>query len=93
MAQNEIEKNIGALEKRVTEVIRQYIDHEDDYTDDVQLEIDTTDYSVALADPEQDLPQCDYYPMMDLIRMSSTTPGKWEPDPDAISSLLSDYLT
>ena len=45
-----------------------------------------------LADPEDDLPECDYYPVMDLVRGSDTEPGKWIPDMDAIQEVVTEYL-
>ena len=45
-----------------------------------------------IADPENDLPNCDYYPMMDLVKMSVTEPGKWVPDMDAINEVAAEYV-
>ena len=42
--------------------------------------------------PEDDLPECDYYPVMDLVRGSDTEPGKWIPDMDAIQEVVTEYL-
>ena len=78
--------------KRIRETVEEYIDGEESYSDDVQLEIDTTDWSMDIADPENDLPNCDYYPMMDLVKMSVDDPGKWEPDEEAIESIASEYI-
>lgn len=78
--------------KNLTELVKEYIAEEEAYSDDVQLQIDTTDWQMEIADPENDLPGCDYYPMMDLIRMSSANPGAWEPDTDAIAEVAADYV-
>ena len=78
--------------KRLKEIVEDYIAGEEGYSDDVQLEINTTDWSMDIADPENDLPNCDYYPMMDLVRMSATLPGKWEPDDEAIESVAAEYV-
>ena len=34
----------------------------------------------------------DYYDAMDLVKMSATEPGKWEPDMDAIKSVAAEYF-
>lgn len=78
--------------KRLRETVEEYIDGEDSYSDDVQLEINTTDWSMDIADPENDLPNCDYYPIMDLVKMSTEQEGKWEPDEEAIESVAAEYV-
>ena len=77
---------------RVKAIVEEYIDGEENYGDDVQLEIDTTNWNMDIADPENDLPNCDYYPIMDLVRMSTENPGSWEPDNAAIESLAAEYV-
>ena len=77
---------------RLKEAVEEYIDGEESYSDNVQLEINTTDWSVDIADPENDLPNCDYYPMMDLVKMSVTKEGGWEPDIEAIESVAAEYV-
>lgn len=78
--------------KLVTDLVNEYISDEEAYTDNVQLQIDTTTWEMEIADPENDLPGCDYWPMMDLVRMSATNPGKWEPDSDAITEVAAEYV-
>ncbi|MCH5227687.1 MAG: hypothetical protein J1F16_07750 [Muribaculaceae bacterium] len=78
--------------KRVRETVEDYIAGEEGYSDDVQLEINTTDWSMDIADPENDLPNCDYYPIMDLVKMSVDEPGKWMPDEEAIESIAAEYV-
>ena len=84
--------NVTEFTKRIRETVEEYIDGEESYGDDVQLEINTTDWSMDIADPENDLPNCDYYPMMDLVKMSVENPGKWEADEAAIESVASEYV-
>lgn len=84
--------NSKEFEKRLRETVEEYIAGEESYSDDVQLEINTTDWSMDIADPENDLPNCDYYPIMDLVKMSVTEPGKWEPDDSAIESISAEYV-
>lgn len=76
----------------ITEIVKDYIAGEESYSDDVQLEINTVTWEMDISDPENDLPNCDYYPIMDLVKMSSTEPGKWEPDTEAIESVAAEYV-
>lgn len=84
--------NTKEFTRRVREVVEDYIAGEEGYSDDVQLEINTTDWSMDIADPENDLPNCDYYPLMDLVKMSVDNPGKWLPDEEAIESVAAEYV-
>lgn len=84
--------NAKEFTKRIRETVEEYIDGEETYGDDVQLEINTTDWSMDIADPENDLPNCDYYPILDLVKMSVENPGKWEPDEASIESVAAEYV-
>lgn len=84
--------NTKDFTKRLTELVREYIAEEDAYGDDVQLQVNTLTWEMEIADPDNDLPDCDYWPMMDLVRMSASEPGKWEPDPEAISEVAAEYV-
>lgn len=77
--------------ERLTDTVKDYIAGEENYSDDVQLEINTVNWEMDIADPENDLPNCDYYPMLDLVKMSVDEPGKWEPDNEAIESVAAEY--
>ncbi len=87
-----LKKDIKVFESEITDVVNQYIDNEGEYTDNVQMEINPMTLEVALVDPETDIPDRDYYPIMDLIKMSTSAPGQWEPDADAISQVAADYI-
>lgn len=84
--------NTNEFIKRLNDIVEDYIAEEEAYSDDVQLQIDTTNWDMEIADPENDLPNCDYYPMMDLVRMSTENPGSWEPDPEAIADVAAEYV-
>lgn len=84
--------NTESFIRNLTDIVKEYIEDEEAYSDNVQLQIDTTTWQLEIADPENDLPDCDYYPMMDLVRMSGVNPGSWEPDPDAISDVAAEYV-
>ncbi len=86
------DKEITEFTDRLRDIIQEYIDHEDSYCDDVQLSIDPSNLSLSIADPEDDLPNLDYYPMMELISTSTSEPGKWLPDEDAINEVISSYI-
>lgn len=88
----ETEMTVENLTHRIRETVEKYISQEECYGDDTQLRIDTTTLDIDLADPEDDLPECDYYPVMDLVRGSDTEPGKWIPDMDAIQEIVTEYL-
>lgn len=87
------EKDFNAFVSAVENKVREFIAHEEDYTDNVQLQIQTDNLQLDIADPENDIPGCDYYPIMDLVKMSMTNPGKWEPDTEAIKEMAADYIT
>ena len=78
--------------KNITAVVEEYIAGEESYSDDVQLEINTVNWEMDIADPENDLPDCDYFPMLDLVKMSVEEPGKWIPDIEAIESVAAEYV-
>ncbi len=84
--------NTSDFIKRLTETVEEYISAEESYSDDVQLQINTLTFEMEIADPENDLPDCDYYPMMDLVRMSTENPGQWVPDTDAIADVAAEYV-
>ena len=84
--------NTKEFSDRLRAIVEDYIAGEESYSDDVQLEINTTDWSMDIADPDNDLPNCDYYPILDLVKMSVTEPGKWEPDESAIESIAAEYV-
>lgn len=76
----------------LTELVDEFIAQEESFSDDVQLQINTVNWEMEIADPENDLPNCDYYPMMELVKMSSDNPGQWEPDADAITDIAAEYV-
>ncbi|MCH5224549.1 MAG: hypothetical protein J1D77_01070 [Muribaculaceae bacterium] len=84
--------NTNEFMKRLREIVEEYIEGEDSYSDNVQLEINTTDWSMDIADPDNDLPNCDYYPLLDLVKMSVNEPGKWLPDEAAMESVAAEYV-
>lgn len=72
-------------------IVSEYVSDEEAYGDDVQLQINTENWELDIAEPEEDVPGCDYYPIMDLIRMSTERPGTWEPDEEAIVHVAAEY--
>lgn len=84
--------NTRDFTEKIRNIVEEYIEAEESYSDNVQLEINTTDWSMDIADPDNDLPNCDYYPILDLVKMSVSHPGKWEPDEAAIESIAAEYI-
>ena len=78
--------------EKIRATVEEYISGEEMYDDAVQLEINTVTWEMDIADPDNDLPNCDYYPMMDLVKMSVENPGVWEPDESAIESVAAEYV-
>lgn len=91
MSTSETDLKYQALVNAITDTVNTFISHEDDYDGDVQLALDPETLTIEIADPEDNLPTLDYYPMMELIR--SDADGHWLPDTDAITTLAADYLT
>lgn len=80
------------LERRIRGVVDEYLRHDDDYEGDVQLAINPSDLTLEIADPDDDLPELDYFPMMDLICINSGDPLRWEPDDEAIAEVAAQYI-
>lgn len=88
----ELPQPAQTLAQHITEAVNEFIANEEAFTDNVQIRINIQTMEVAIADPEDDLPECDYYPVMDLVRASSDAPGKWVPDEEAINAVVADYF-
>lgn len=80
------------FQNRISEAVSAFIANEDEYEDNVQLAINPSDLSVEIADPDDDLPNLDYFPMMDLVRGSAENAGTWEPDEEAIAEVAAQYV-
>lgn len=85
--------NIETLKQELLSAVVEFINDEENYSDNVQIQINTETGEVAIADADNDLPDCDYVPAMDLVMMSTENPGQWLPDTDAIDSVAADYVT
>lgn len=85
-------KEYDELFNQILKAVKQFTSNLDEYSDNIQLQINTTTYAVDLADPEQDLPNCDYYPIMELVRINPSQPAQWLPDETAIDGVASEYL-
>ena len=79
---------VSGLAKDIYDAVVYYIMHFQDFEGNVQLQINDEDYSVALADPEQDLPNCDYFEVNKLLIDS---PEGLSPDDEAIATLAAGY--
>lgn len=78
------------LEKRLLEIIGQYLKEEEALGDFVRLAInpDTLDVSLE-SDPDTDDPALDYFEIPDLLLMNPD--GSWTPDPEAIADVVEEY--
>ena len=81
------------LDERIAALVREYIDNEEIYSDNVQLAINPSSLDLEIADADDDLPELDYYPMMDLVAADTANPGCWVPDVDAIAEVAAEYVT
>lgn len=84
-------KDVGPLTMKIYAAVCRYLS-DPELTDTVQLQIDSNDLSVEIADPQQDLPNCDYYPISELIRETEEGSGLYLPDDEAISNLAAQYF-
>lgn len=86
------------LEARIRAAVEDYIESEECYGDNAELEIDLSKGIVKVRDAmgmEDNLLSndvVDYYDIMDLVQMSPSEPGKWEVDEEAVKSVASDYF-
>ncbi|MCM1336929.1 MAG: hypothetical protein NC187_06935 [Candidatus Amulumruptor caecigallinarius] len=81
------------LADRIAALVREYIENEELYSDNVQLAINPSSLDLEIADPDDDLPELDYYPMMDLVAADTANPGRWVADVDAIEEVAAEYVT
>lgn len=84
-------KEVGPLTMRIYAAVCRYLS-DSSLSKNVQLQIDKTNLSVEIADPEQDLPNCDYYPMSELITETDKGSALYIPDDNAISNLAAQYF-
>lgn len=85
--------NTASLSAAITAAVNEYICNEEAYTDNVQVQINTETGETIIADPDNEIESCDYYPVMDLVKMSTANPGQWEADPEAIADVVAAYAT
>lgn len=85
--------NREELEKNLLEAVREYIEDEECFDDNAQLQINTSDGSIALLNSDEvtdgDSAVFDYYDVMDLLEMDAN--GTWKPDAEAIRSIVEEY--
>lgn len=78
------------LNNKITEAILDFIADDVTFGDNFIIAVDRAAQTVELIDADEtdtdDDPR-DLYQAMDLVRMSATEPGTWEPDPEAIAEI------
>lgn len=80
----------NTLQQAITAAVCQYIDDEELYTDNVQVQINPLTAEAEIVDPDNDLDDYVYVPVMDLVKMSVENPGQWIADPDAIADIAAE---
>lgn len=91
------------LYNKIILAVGEFIEAEEAYDDNAQLEIDPATWNVALVGFEDAEPEGmdmvanvsdgkDYYDVMDLVRMNPDEPGQWLPDEEAINSVSEEYF-
>lgn len=82
------------MKKEVEKLLKEYLEAPEAWSDNVMIEVNPADLSVRLNDDEDvdvDNSDLDYWPVMDLLRMSVENPGEWEIDPDALTEMSGAY--
>ncbi|MCM1483866.1 MAG: hypothetical protein NC043_05985 [Muribaculaceae bacterium] len=80
------------LKESLESAIREFIADDVTFGDNYVVAVDREAGTAVLIDADaagdalDDDPR-DIYPAMDLVRMSETNPGQWEPDPDAMAEV------
>lgn len=78
------------IQKRIEAAVADYVECDQAWGDAPMLEINPETFEMDIVDEESD-DSFHYVDMMELLRMSVTTPGAWEPDPEAIETLALSY--
>ncbi len=80
----------------IISAVEQYIADEENYDDNAQLMIDPSTGNVSVVDSIEistdETDEKDYFDIMDLVKPDPSAPGSWEPDFDAIESVISEYI-
>lgn len=83
--------DIKTLRENIHAQVENYLDNESLYDDDVQLRINPSTLQVDIVEQDDEMSDCDYIPVMELVCISTETPGEWAADDEAIDSLTSQY--
>ncbi len=96
--------NQKELYDKILLAVEDFLEAEEAYDDNAQLEIDPEAWSVTVVSFEDAEPEGmdmvaalssdtkDYYDVMDLVKMNPEVPGQWLPDEDAITSVSEEYF-
>ena len=82
------------LKEKICSLLEEYLEAPEAWSDNVMIEIVPGSLECALYDGDEadtESSEKDYWPVMDLLRMSVDNPGEWLPDPEALSELLAAY--
>lgn len=90
MDKNYFGKDATTLARRIYEAVVFYLESGLSLDPDVLLQINRDDHTVAIAETDEPLHNCDYYSLADLVE--ETADGKIQPSDDAIASLTASYV-
>lgn len=74
----------------ITEKVNEFISGDEVFGDNAMLRISPDTLELEIADGDEDLPDIDYYSLMDLVEM--TPEGAWKPDSEVIAGIAADYI-
>lgn len=75
----------------IKKIVVEFLNQEESYGDDPQLKLNPATGEMTIVDDDDNEEGFDYWPIMDLVAMSETEPGKWQPDDEAIAAVIEDY--
>ncbi len=80
-----------AFAERLTKALGEYIADEEAYGDAPQLRINPREFTAeVIADPDEDLPEFDYYDAIDML--VSADDGHFGVDPEAVEEVAAEYV-
>lgn len=88
-------KDTAALAAALLNKINEYLANEEAYGDNPQMQVKLPELFIDVVpeDDSQDTDDsADYYPVLDLLEMSTEQPGKWMADTEVIDELAQEYF-
>ncbi len=82
------------MKNKITDILREYLEAPEAWSDNVQIEVDTAAKTLRLVDDDnidEESDTYDYWPVMDFISMSVDAPGAWQIDMEAVEEMAAEY--